>query len=62
MILDENLYYINLIHVQLYPDPDPDSLILFHSSTSLFCVQSLIIPRVENNIVPGGEARLECGR
>jgi hypothetical protein len=59
---DEESCYINLFHAQLYPDPDRDSLILFNSSTSIFCVQSLTIPQVKNNIKPGEEATLECGR
>ena len=58
---DEESCYINLFHAQLYPDPDRDSFILFNGSTSIFYVQSLTIPRVENNIIPGGEATLGCG-
>jgi hypothetical protein len=59
---DEESCYINLFHAHLYPDPDQDSLILFNSSTSIFYVQYLIVPPVENNIMPGEEATLECGR
>jgi len=59
---DEESCYINLFHVQLYPDPDHGSLILFNGSTSIFYVQSLTIPQVKNNIIPGEEATLECGR
>jgi hypothetical protein len=59
---DEESCYINLFHAQLYPDPDRDSLILFNGSTSIFCVRSLAVPQVENNIIPGEEATLECGR
>ena len=59
---DEESCYINLFHAQLYPDPDRDSLILFNGSTSIFCIRSLTAPQVENNIIPGEEATLECGR
>ena len=59
---DEESCYINLFHAQLYPDPDRNSILLFNSSTSIFCVQSLTVPQVENNIMPGEEATLECGR
>jgi hypothetical protein len=58
---DEERCYINLVHAQLYPDPDRDSLILFNSSASNFNVQPLEIPQVEDRILPGQEARLECG-
>jgi len=59
---DEESCYINLFHAQLYPNPDYDSLTLFNGSTSIFCIQSLTKPQVENNIIPGEEATLECGR
>ena len=58
---DKESCYINLFYAQLYPDPDRDFFILFNNSTSIFYIQSLTIPRVKNNIIPGGEATLEYG-
>ncbi|KAH8797829.1 kinase-like domain-containing protein [Xylogone sp. PMI_703] len=58
---DEDRCYINLVQVQLYPDPDRDSLILFNSSTSILGARSLAIPYVNNHILPGQDARLDCG-
>jgi hypothetical protein len=60
MPADEERCYINLVHAQLYPDPDRDSLILFNNSTSAFNVQPLGI-QVQNRILPSQEARLERG-
>ena len=58
---DGDRCYINLVHVQLYPDPDHNALILFNSSTSAFSIRSLAIPEVDNDILPGQDARLHCG-
>ena len=58
---DQHLCYINLVHVQMYPDPDRDALILYNSSTSTFIFRSLTIPRDDNNIFPFQETRLEHG-
>jgi hypothetical protein len=58
---DDDHCYINLLHVQLYPDPDYDALELYNSSTSTFVVKSLNTPQIDKNIIPGQEARLDCG-
>ena len=58
---DQDLCYINLVHVQFYPDPDHDALILYNSSISIFTSKSLTMPRVANIILPFQETRLECG-
>jgi hypothetical protein len=58
---DEDQCYINLVHVQLYPDPDHDALTLFNTSTSAFGIRSLATPQVDNDILPGQDARLDCG-
>jgi hypothetical protein len=58
---DEDRCYINLVHIQLYPDPDRNALILFNNSTSTLGACSLAIPQVDNDILPGQDARLDCG-
>ena len=58
---DQDPCYINLVHVQLYPDPDHDALILYNSSTSTFIFGSLTIPRGDKNILPFQETRLGRG-
>jgi hypothetical protein len=59
---DENICYINIVHSQLYPDPDSSSIVLFNSSTSLFYAHSLTGPYVKHTIAKDQEATLECGR
>jgi hypothetical protein len=56
-----NLCYINLVHIQLYPDPDHDALILYNSSTSIFGFKSIATPQVGQNILPSQETRLGRG-
>jgi len=58
---DEDQCYINLVHVQLFPDPDDDALILYNSSISTFTFRSLISSRVDNKILLKQETRLGRG-
>ena len=58
---DEDQCYINLVHVQLYSDPEHDAVILYNSSTSTFTSRSLITPRVNTSILPNQETRLGRG-
>ena len=58
---DEDQCYINLVHVQLYPDPDHDAMLLYNSSTSTFTFRSLTTPRVNTDIPPNHETRLVRG-
>ena len=58
---DQDLCYINLLHSQLYPDPDHDALILYNSSTSTFIFSSLKMPGVDNKILPFHVTRLGRG-
>jgi hypothetical protein len=58
---DHEWCYINLLHVQLYPDPDHDALELYNSSTSTFVVKPLNTSQISKIIIPGQEARLDCG-
>lgn len=58
---DQEWYHINLLHTQLYPDPDRDSLVLFNSSISPFNVRLLTKLQAKKIVLPGQEARLDCG-
>ena len=59
--LDQEPCYINLLHFQLYPDPDYEALHLYNNSGSSFAVSSLPAPRLEDNLLPGHHASLEHG-
>ena len=59
--LDQEPCYINLLHFQLYPDPDHEALNLYNNSGSSFAVSSLHVPRSEDNLLPGHHTRLEYG-
>jgi hypothetical protein len=57
----QDLCYINLVHGQLYPDPDNDDLVLYNSSTSTFIFRSLTLPHSDNKLFPFQETRLGRG-
>ena len=59
--LDQEPCYINLLHFQLYPDPDYEALNLYNNSGSTFAVSPLPVPRSGDNLLPGHHARLEYG-
>ncbi len=40
----DGLCYINLLHLELYPDPDVDALLLHNRSTSDFTAQPILEP------------------
>ena len=52
--------YINLLHCELYPDPDSDALMLYNNSTSIFSSQSSLSTRVDH-VTPGQRAALGNG-
>jgi len=58
---DHEWCYINLLHAQLYPNPDHDALEIYNSSTSTFVVKPLNTSQVGKNIITGQQARLDCG-
>lgn len=58
---DEECCYINLVHVQLYPDPDRDSLVVYNNSNLVFFAQSLTTHPATSTIPPSKEASLERG-
>lgn len=55
---NQDVCYINLIHVEFYPDPDCGALILCNTSTSTFTSHSLLVPQSER-IKPGRQATLD---
>ncbi len=56
----EGLCYINLLHLELYPDPDVDALLLHNRSTSDFTAQPILKPQAKK-IKPGQQATLDKG-
>lgn len=61
--LDQKPCYIHLLHLQLYPDPDCNAFKLYNNSTSPFAVHTLpAARRFDDNLLPGENARLDCGR
>lgn len=57
---NQDICYINLVHLEVYPDPDRDGLVLCNRSTSEFIAHSLLIPQT-NKIKPGHKATLQGG-
>ncbi|KAL9124452.1 MAG: hypothetical protein Q9217_006215 [Psora testacea] len=57
---NQDICYINLVHLEVYPDPDRDGLVLCNRSTSGFIAHSLLIPQT-NKIKPGHKATLQGG-
>lgn len=52
-----------ILHLQLYPDPDCNAFKLYNNSTSPFAVHTLpAARRFDDNLLPGENARLDCGR
>jgi hypothetical protein len=57
----EQRCYINLVHAQLYPDPDHDAVILYNVSSSTFRVSSLAGAHAKRDIGLGQDVGLACG-
>ena len=57
---NQDVCYINLVHLEFYPDPDCDALVLYNRSTSEFTANSLLVSQA-NKIKPGHQATLYRG-
>ena len=57
---NQDICYINLVHLEFYPDPDRDALVLCNRSTSEFTAHSLLVPQAIK-IRPGHQATLDGG-
>lgn len=57
----EDSCFINLLHAQLYLDPDSETLRLFNSSTSTFTVSPITTCEPDQDISPQQDIKLACG-
>ncbi|KFY03557.1 hypothetical protein V490_00138 [Pseudogymnoascus sp. VKM F-3557] len=57
----EDCCFVNLLHAQLYLDPDSEALHLFNSSTSTFTISPVTTCEPDRDISPLQEIKLACG-